>query len=223
MCAGLFPSRFKGMSLDISKLQNVRIRGQKRTAQCPACAESGGDNKGEHLIINPEGHFGCVVYAGNGPDAKQHRLRIFELCGDRTIRPLVVIRRATEKVSLGRSGRLFRSHLKDAPIKIGLLGRLGRAFGTHAHRHSEIEPSPPLIAQHNDIRSGVPSVLGELRPNRPLTEQELLLLRRAGAENDPLIITALNLFNATIVELSRKRAGKPQQLELNLWTRRSTR
>jgi hypothetical protein len=53
----------------------------------------------------------------------------------------------------------------------------------------------------NDFKGGVLGVLSsEVRSNRPLTEHELLLLRRAGAENDPLIITALNLFNAKIVE-----------------------
>jgi hypothetical protein len=39
-----------------------------------------------------------------------------------------------------------------------------------------------------------------VKPNRPLTNRELWLLRRAGAENDPIIITALNLFNGKIVE-----------------------
>jgi hypothetical protein len=38
-----------------------------------------------------------------------------------------------------------------------------------------------------------------VRPNRPLTNRELWLLRREGPANDPIIITALNLFNARIV------------------------
>jgi hypothetical protein len=41
---------------------------------------------------------------------------------------------------------------------------------------------------------------GLQRASKALTEHELLILRRAGAENDPIIITAINLFNATIVE-----------------------
>jgi hypothetical protein len=188
------------MSLDISKLQNLRMRGEKRTAQCPACAEAGADQKGEHLMISPQGHFGCVVYPGNGPDAKGHRRRIFALCGDRQMKPLV-IRRTKEIVSSGRSGRQFQSHSTNAPIKTGLLGRLGRVLETHARRHPEVELTNSPMAQQNDIGSGVPAVLSsEVKSNRPLTEHELLLLRRAGAENDPLIITALNLFNATIVE-----------------------
>jgi hypothetical protein len=189
------------MSLDISKLQNVRIRGNKTTARCPACAESGRDKKGEHLIIHsPRGHFGCVVYPGNGPDAKGHRRRIFALCGDRKIKALV-IRRVTGTGSLGRSGRPLQSHSEVAPIKTGLLGRLGRVFETHAQRDPEIEASAFPVAGQRDIRGGVPAVLNpQLRLNRALTERELSILRRAGAENDPIIITALNLFNATIVE-----------------------
>jgi hypothetical protein len=191
------------MSLDVSKLQNLRMRGGKSTARCPACAETGGDKKGEHLIINPQGHFGCVVYPGNGPDAKEHRRRIFALCGDRKIKPLMV-RQAQETVVSGRSGRPFQSHLQDVPIKTGLLGRLGRAFSTHAQRHPEIEINGLSLPQRNDTTSGVLGVpKSQLRPNRPLTEQELLLLQRAGAENDPVIVTALNLFNATIVKYGR--------------------
>jgi hypothetical protein len=40
-----------------------------------------------------------------------------------------------------------------------------------------------------------------VKPYRPLTEHErALLVRFCGNENDPIIITALNLFNGRIVE-----------------------
>ena len=65
-------------------------RGGKIIARCPACAEAGHDQKGEHLVINADGRFGCVVYPGDSADAKEHRKRIFALCGDREIKPLVV-------------------------------------------------------------------------------------------------------------------------------------
>ena len=187
------------MSLDFSKLQNLRIRGEKTTARCPACAESGGDNKGEHLIINPQGRFGCVVYAGKGPDAKQHRRRIFALCGDRELKPLL-IRPAIKPPSSGRSGRPFQSHSTNAPAKTGLLGRLGRAFGSHARRHPKIQGGVFLGAQQNDSGTCVPAVPTEVKAHRPLSEREWAILVRAGAENDPLIISALNLFDATVVE-----------------------
>jgi hypothetical protein len=188
------------VSLDISKLEHVRTNGAKTTARCPVCAQAGHDRKGDHLIIQADGRFGCVVYPGNGPDAKEHRRRIFALCGDRETKPLI-IRRATETVAPGRSGRPFPSHSKAVSIKTGLLGRLGRAFSTHAQRNPAIlVPSPPIV-QHNDIKNSVPAVLeSDVKLNRTLTERELLLLRRAGAQNDPIIITALNLFNARITE-----------------------
>ena len=78
------------MSLEIAKLENVRTRGDKKTARCPACAKAGHDQKGEHLVINEDGSFGCVVYPGDSPDARAHRKRIFALCGNRETKPLVV-------------------------------------------------------------------------------------------------------------------------------------
>jgi hypothetical protein len=48
------------LALDMGKLENVRERGNKTIARCPACAEGGGDKKGEHLLIWSTGRFGCV-------------------------------------------------------------------------------------------------------------------------------------------------------------------
>ena len=125
--ARLFWSHLQKMSLDISKLENVRKRGEKITARCPACAEVGHDQKGEHLVINADGRFGCVVYPGDSADAKEHRKRIFALCGDREIKPLAV-----HPAGLGRLGRVPESHSAVRPLKTGLLGRLGRLFQTHS-------------------------------------------------------------------------------------------
>jgi hypothetical protein len=145
------------MSLDISKLQKVRTRGRKTTARCPACAESGGDSKGEHLIINSQGQFGCVVYAGDGTDAKEHRRRIFALCGDREPKP-IVIHRAEERVDSGRLGRPFQSH--PAPLKTGLLGRLGRAFETHVESGNREAKQERLATEElNNSGGGVLDVL----------------------------------------------------------------
>ena len=188
------------MSLDISKLQNARTRGDKTTARCPACAEVGHDQKGEHLFINANGRFGCVVYPGNSIEAKGHRKRIFALCGDREIKPLI-IRRMEDRAALGRSGRQLRSHSEVAPIKTDLLGRLGRVFETHARWDAETQTSDFALAQQNEFTIGVPAVPeSRLVPHRPLSQRERAILVRASAENDPIIITALNLFNATVVE-----------------------
>ena len=72
--------------LDLNKLEKVRRRGRKYIARCPACAEAGGDRKGEHLFFGEDGRFGCVQFPG--PDGKQHRKRIFELAGipEKTLR-----------------------------------------------------------------------------------------------------------------------------------------
>ncbi len=67
------------MTLDITKLAKIKHRGTFRIARCPACAEDGGDNKGEHLFINDEGRFGCVLFPGE--EGELHRKRIFELVG----------------------------------------------------------------------------------------------------------------------------------------------
>jgi len=84
------------MALDILKLEKVKHRGASTTARCPACAEDGGDNKGEHLFINREGRFGCVLYPRE--EGILHRKRIFELVGLKIERPKTfIIRRAEGK------------------------------------------------------------------------------------------------------------------------------
>ena len=65
------------MSFDWSKLENVRHRGVNTIARCPACAEQGNDRKGEHLFINANGQFGCVLYPG--ANGHKHRQRIYQL------------------------------------------------------------------------------------------------------------------------------------------------
>lgn len=65
------------MSLDHSLLENIKTTNGKTTARCPACKECGSDTTGEHLVIYPDGRFGCVVNEGNS----EHRKRIFDLVG----------------------------------------------------------------------------------------------------------------------------------------------
>lgn len=65
--------------LDTSKIERLRSKGTKQIGRCPACAESGGDNNADHLIINEDGKFGCVV--NQGAEGKEHRKRIAELVG----------------------------------------------------------------------------------------------------------------------------------------------
>jgi hypothetical protein len=66
------------MSLDLSKLENVRKDGQKTIARCPACAEKGQDHSGDHLVIYPDGRYGCV----SNPKEHEHNKAIYRLAGD---------------------------------------------------------------------------------------------------------------------------------------------
>ncbi len=101
------------MSLDLTKLENIRhLPNGSIEARCPACAEGGHDHTGDHLLVRPDGRFGCCA----NPDDEQHRKRIFALVGDHTpqrirVRPAAVA-----------------AH--GSTIKSGILGRLGRVFST---------------------------------------------------------------------------------------------
>ena len=67
------------MSLDIKKLSNVSEKPDgKVTARCPACALDGKDKKGEHLVVYPDGKFGCVKYEKDAT----HRKLIHSIAGD---------------------------------------------------------------------------------------------------------------------------------------------
>ncbi len=98
------------MSLDVRRLEKVReLPDGVVQARCPACAESGGDKKGEHLRVYPDGRFGCCVH----PKDREHRRRINALAGDKAPR-VIKVRVAAAKTGGGVVG--------------GILGRLGRVF-----------------------------------------------------------------------------------------------
>jgi hypothetical protein len=65
------------MSLDLSKLNNANFDGQKTIAECPACAAKGQDATGDHLVVYPDGRYGCVV----NPKDRAHNQEIFRLAG----------------------------------------------------------------------------------------------------------------------------------------------
>lgn len=80
------------MGLQIDLLEKARtIGGERIQARCPACAESGGDTKGEHLVVYPNGSFGCCIYPGD----KQHRRQIFALVGKKKSIPVITVRKAS--------------------------------------------------------------------------------------------------------------------------------
>ena len=79
------------MSLDLQRVKVSRRLGNGTVlARCPACAAGGQDRKGEHLVIYPDGRFGCVLHPG--PAGTQHRKQIFEAVGERKRRPRPVLK-----------------------------------------------------------------------------------------------------------------------------------
>jgi hypothetical protein len=72
------------MKIDIGKLKNAHqtLKDQELVtiAQCPVCAEAGRDlHNQDHLIIYPDGRFGCAV--NTGEDGAEHRRDILRLVG----------------------------------------------------------------------------------------------------------------------------------------------
>ena len=97
------------MSLDLTRLKKVKKMREKTIAQCPACLEAGHDKKGEHLIVYPDGKYGCVAV----PKDAEHRKLIWELAGSSTwkenpfefeVKPYQPPKRQLLK-ALGRFGR----------------------------------------------------------------------------------------------------------------------
>ncbi|HEX2973145.1 MAG TPA: hypothetical protein VHP11_12485 [Tepidisphaeraceae bacterium] len=74
------------MSLDVRRLAvSRRLADGTVVARCPACAAGGQDRKGEHLVVYPDGRFGCVVHPGEA--GWLHRKRIWEAVGERGAKP----------------------------------------------------------------------------------------------------------------------------------------
>ena len=67
------------MKIGLQKLKNcVKRPDGSVVAQCPACAQSGKDTTGNHLIVYPDGRFGCVVETGD----REHNRQILALVGE---------------------------------------------------------------------------------------------------------------------------------------------
>ena len=140
------------MSLDIDRLQGVRRKIGKITAQCPACLETGHDNKGNHLFIMPDGRFGCIM--NQGSSGRPHRQRIFALAGDRAAQSSpaspIQVRRADHERKTRRPSQL---------LDLGTLGT-GNS-NTRAMRTSD--PSPHRNTETLSQTCGI----ANCRPKRP--------------------------------------------------------
>lgn len=89
------------MPLQLALLNKIKPRPTKTVAQCPACAEAGGDSHGVHLVVYPDGRFGCTA----NPKDKAHRRRIAELAGDpqRQVNPWTIKLRGVVVMSGGQN------------------------------------------------------------------------------------------------------------------------
>lgn len=65
------------MSLDASKLENVKRTGDNIQAACPACRAAGSDKSGDHLRIYADGSYGCAANPKDG----LHNKEIYRLAG----------------------------------------------------------------------------------------------------------------------------------------------
>lgn len=151
------------MALDIRKLENVRQKGCKTTARCPACAEDSMDEKGEHLVIQENGRFGCVLHPGAG--GKTHRQRVFALVGIKTYpcRPKyrIAVKRpvAVPATISGRFGRVIltyaraRGDMKNPPTENEEWLTRTRVTGREASEASGNAGDPPIPAGSSTCRT----------------------------------------------------------------------
>lgn len=112
------------MSIDLEKLENVVKKGSKTIARCPACAEIGRDNKGNHLIINSNGQYACIVF--QGISGQEHRKRIFQIVGIKDQRKNNITVKHVSQASPG----------KHSIIVNDVLGRIGRHFSGYSKKRT---------------------------------------------------------------------------------------
>lgn len=150
------------MGLNLDKLENIKHKSSHIIARCPACDEIGNDHKGDHLFINDNGQFGCVLYPGH--EGQQHRQRIFELVGiqespnrhfenkkspstpitksdddghERKILELVRVKHNPCKYSFEIKKPASALLIGEKIIKKDILGHLGHLILTYARKDSE--------------------------------------------------------------------------------------
>ena len=174
------------MGLNLKRLEKVRRRGSNTIARCPACAEDGGDRKGEHLFINDGDHFGCVLYPGQ--DGQQHRQRIFELAGGKEI---------------PNKGFKIRKPVTDSGASViqkDILGRLGRLNLTPARKSSKTTINNDNFQE--DLKEPVPTVPGtdaEGQSKFTFTPEEERLLAGIDAKFLTKVHLMKDVFNGTVV------------------------
>lgn len=125
--------------LETARLEKVRRVGDKTVARCPACAEQGMDEKGQHLFIAPDGRFGCVLHPGELGHA--HRSRIFAMVGRDSGGKTPCVRRASRRPSTCRI-RVIPASREGGKI---IYGRGGRPFYTYAYAKNGDEDQGGIV------------------------------------------------------------------------------
>ena len=119
-----------------SKLKKVVQRDGKIEAQCPACAQAGADSKGNHLVLFPDGKFGCVA----NPNDNEHNKIILRLVGERGFTPPPQL-------------EIRRQIIPDSSV-ILRLGHPGRKKSTPAEPGAESnvpDPHPPEPPKESSV------------------------------------------------------------------------
>ena len=188
------------MSLDTSKLENVKRQSSIVTARCPACAEEGHDNKAEHLFIGQDGRYGCVRYPGKSSQSVVHRKRIFKLVGMRDSGGPIYIKVREVKCT-------------EIPevIESNILGRLGHYKLSQDKieniKEVKIAPEDTIIATKSEtnFKTSVPSVPGSCS----YTVEELRLIQSEDKDTLRHIHYVKTIFpGATVVSPESINSGK---------------
>jgi hypothetical protein len=174
------------MSLDISRLEKARQCGGKTISRCPACAEDGNDEKGEHLVIMPDGRFGCVAHPGAA--GKSHRQRIFAMAGEAHAR--------TRGACMVRVRRPTTSNLQQIAGLLDGIGRFGRVSATYARTREQntVHACEIQIDMFTHTRES------EKTPSKPSSPSNFVRTHTRQAPppecGDPLMAKALATFNS---------------------------
>lgn len=183
------------MGLNFDKLERLKRRGSNTIARCPACAEAGSDRKGEHLFINNNGQFGCVLYPGQ--DGQQHRQRIFELAG---LSAEQTIRKPKHKYFGIKSPTSFEQ-TEQKVIQKDILGQLGHIKSTHARKNLKNIYKDNAQEDCPNTDPSVPTMEQRVSSNSAFTPKEQQLLTGIDSESWEKIRVIKDLFNGTVVSV----------------------
>jgi hypothetical protein len=173
------------VSLDLSRLENVHEKGDKIIARCPACAEQNHDEKGEHLVIYPNGAFGCVTCPGAA--GQTHRKQIMALAGDSKSR-----QRWGCFIRVRRPAPVKLPRFADTVIDLGQFGTLGTGFQNPYALREKVCVSENEKHTHREEMHTLRSGEKLSHPSQTFTSSK----RQAPPQecDDPLVNGALKLF-----------------------------